>query len=135
MADFNVVGLDDVIKDMARHQQAAEEAIPEMLNSGAEILVKAQKNEAESMKIRESGDFIKSIKPAKIKTDKDGNAYIDVYPQGKDYHGVRNAEVGFIAEYGTTKIQPRPWMRTANAKCSDEITAKEKEIWDKYKGG
>ena len=135
MADFNVVGLDDVMKEMMSHQQAAEAAIPEMLNAGADILIKAQKSEVQSMKLVDTGDMMKSIKGDKIKKDKDGNSYIDVYPKGKDRKGVRNAEKAFIAEYGTSKLPARPWMRTANAKCSDEITEKEKEIWDKNKGG
>ena len=135
MADFQVTGLDDVMKEMMSHQAAAEVAIPEMLNAGAEILVKSQKGQAQSMKIRNTGDFINSIKAAKIKKDRDGNSYIEVSPQGKDHKGVRNAEKGFIAEYGTSKIPARPWMRTANAKCSDEITAKEIGIWDKQKEG
>ena len=135
MADFNVTGLDDVIKEMMSHQQAAETAIPEMLNAGADILVKAQKSEVQSMKLVDTGDMMKSIKGDKIKKDKDGNSYIDVYPKGKDRKGVRNAEKAFIAEYGTSKLPARPWMRTANEKCSDEITEKEKEIWDKNKGG
>ena len=135
MADFNVTGLDDVIKEMMSHQQAAEAAIPEMLNAGADILIKTQKDEIQSMKLVDTGDMARSVKGDKIKKDKDGNSYIDVYPKGKDRKGVRNAEKGFIAEYGTSKIPARPWMRTANAKCSDEITEKEKEIWDKNKGG
>lgn len=135
MADFNVTGLDDVIKEMTSHQQAAEKAIPEMLNAGAEILVNAQKSEVKAQKLVDTGDMINSIKPDKVKTGKDGNAYIDVYPQGKDRKGVSNAEKGFVAEYGTSKMPARPWMRTANAKCSEEITTAEKEIWDKHKGG
>lgn len=134
MADFNVVGLDGVIQDMMRHAQAAEEAIPEMLKAGAEILVNAQKEEAQAMKIRDTGDFIKSIKATSVKGNGEGS-YVDVYPQGKDHKGVRNAEKGFIAEYGTSKIKARPWMRTANEKSAEEVTAAEKEIWDKYKGG
>jgi HK97 gp10 family phage protein len=135
MADFNVVGLDDVISDMEKHSTAAEKAIPEMLKAGAEILAKAQKAEAQAMKIRDTGDFIASIKPTGIKKDKDGNSYVDVYPQGKDRKGTRNADKGFIAEYGTSKIPARPWMRTANEKSAEEVTTAEKEIWDKYKGG
>ena len=113
MADFNVTGLDDVIKEMTSHQQAAEKAIPEMLNAGAEILVNAQKSEVKAQKLVDTGDMINSIKPDKVKTGKDGNAYIDVYPQGKDRKGVSNAEKGFVAEYGTSKMPARPWMRTA----------------------
>ena len=135
MADFNVTGLDDVMKEMMSHQQAAEEAIPEMLNAGADILVKAQKSEVQSMKLVDTGDMMKSIKGDKIKKDKDGNSYIDVYPQGKNRRGGRNADVAFVNEYGKSNQDARPWMRTANAKCSDEITEKEKEIWDKNKGG
>ena len=135
MADFNVTGLDDVMKEMMSHQQAAEEAIPEMLNAGAEILVNAQKGEIKSRKLVDTGAMLNSVKGDKIKKDKDGNSYIDVYPKGKDRKGVRNAEKAFIAEYGTSKLPARPWMRTANAKCSEEITITEKEIWDKHKGG
>lgn len=105
-----------------------------MLKAGAEILINAQKEEAQAMKIRDTGDFIKSIKAGNVKKGSEGS-YVDVYPQGKDHKGVRNAEKGFIAEYGTSKIKPRPWMRTANEKSAEEVTAAEKEIWDKYKGG
>lgn len=135
MADFNVTGLDDVMKEMMSHQAAVEIAVPVMLNAGAEILIQAQKQQVESMKIFDTGDTLNSIKGDKIKKDKDGNSFIDVYPQGKDRKGVRNAEKAFVAEYGKSNEPARPWMRTANAKCSDEVTAKEKEIWDKYKGG
>jgi HK97 gp10 family phage protein len=134
MADFNVVGLDEVIQDMMRHEKAAEEAIPKMLKAGAEILVKTQQAEAQSMKIRDTGDLIGSIAATPIK--KSGmDSYGDVYPQGTGRNGTRNAEKGFIAEYGTSKIPARPWMRTANKKCADEVLEKQKEIWDKYKGG
>jgi HK97 gp10 family phage protein len=135
MADFNVTGLDDVIKDMMQHQKAAEEAVPEMLKAGAEILVKAQRDEIRSMKLVDTGDMMKSIKSDKIKKDPDGNSYIDVYPQGKDRKGVRNADKAFIAEFGKHGEPARPWMRTANAKSAEEVTDAEKEIWDKYKGG
>lgn len=136
MADFNVVGMDELIEEIQRHQEAAETAIPKMLNAGAEILKKAQKQMAQKMKIRDSGDFIDSIGATPIKTDKDGNKFVYVYPQGTDRHGVRNAEVGFIAEYGTSKIKARPWMRTANEKSADEALNSMKQIWDEEsKGG
>jgi hypothetical protein len=86
------------------------------------------------MKIRDTGDMINSIKSGPVKKGKDGS-FVDIWPQGKDRKGIRNAEKGFVAEYGKSNQPARPWMSTANDKCVEEVTATEKEIWDKYKGG
>lgn len=129
MAEFNTVGLDAVIDDFQYRQDIIDEIGPEILEAQAEILIKAQKREAEAMKIRDTGDFINSIKATKVKKDKNGSLYLDVYPQGVDRKGTRNAEKGFIAEYGTSRIPARPWMRTANAKAADAMAKKAAEIY------
>ena len=137
MTDFCTSELDAVIKKIRAYRQAVETAIPEMLTAGAEVLVQTQKEEMESMGIRQmknSGDTIDSIKAYKLKKDKEGNSYIDVYPKGKNRRGERNAEVAFKLEYGTSKSPAYPWMRMANVKSLDELKAKEIEIWNKHKG-
>lgn len=49
MAEFNTTGLEDVIEAFSRREQATVEAVPKMLKAGADVLVEAQKAEAQAM--------------------------------------------------------------------------------------
>ena len=69
MAEFNTVGLEDVIQAFERREQATVQAVPEMLKAGAEVLVQAQKAEAAAMGLNETGGFINSIKATPVKGD------------------------------------------------------------------
>ena len=46
MAEFNTVGLEDIIDAFSRREQATVQAVPKMLKAGADVLVEAQKAEA-----------------------------------------------------------------------------------------
>ena len=129
MADFNIEGIDSLTIGFMRRSGVLEETMNDCLEVGSNLLVEAQKKQAESMKIHDTGDMIKSIKATKQKKDKDGNPYVDIYPQGKDRKGTRNAEKGFIAEYGKSDQPARPWMRTANEKANDEV---QNAIWETF---
>lgn len=43
MAEFNTVGLEDIIDAFSRREQATVQAVPKMLKAGADVLVEAQK--------------------------------------------------------------------------------------------
>ena len=43
MAEFNTVGLEDIIDAFRRREQATVQAVPKMLKAGADVLVEAQK--------------------------------------------------------------------------------------------
>ena len=146
MASFNVVNLNGVMEEITRRTNKAVAKIPKMLEAGATVLIEAQKEEAKSLEVEDTGDFIASIGASKIKTE-DGNQYIEVYPQGKDRKGVSNAEKGFIAEYGRTSdkyrtkpskrkpsykwssLAPRPWMTAANEKSKDAVNEAMQKVW------
>lgn len=146
MASFNVVNLDGVMDEITRRTTKAVTKIPKMLEAGAAVLVEAQKEEAKSLEIEDTGDFIASIGASKVKTE-DGNQYIEVLPKGKDRKGVSNAEKGFIAEYGRTSdkhrtklnkrsasykwssLAPRPWMAAANEKSKDAVNEAMQKVW------
>lgn len=49
--------------------------------------------------------------------------YIDIYPQGKDRHGVRNAEKAFILHYGTKRIAATHWVDDADRLCDTTVIA------------
>ena len=43
MAEFNTVGLEEIIEEFSRREQAATRAVPKMLQAGAAVLVEAQR--------------------------------------------------------------------------------------------
>lgn len=68
---------------------------------------------------------------------------ITVYPQGRAGHGndrkgdkskVRYATIGFVAEYGTSSQQARPYMTTANAKAHEKVVEAQHSIWESETG-
>lgn len=142
MGEFNTIGLEDVIEAFSRREQAAIEAVPKMLKAGADVLVEAQKTEAQAMGLNDTGGFINSIKATTVK----GNGtekYIEVYPQGKAKHGnerkgnksnVRYATIGFIAENGTSSLPARPYMTVANEKAHERVVEAQREIWESETG-
>lgn len=129
MAKFNTIGLDDIEKALLLESEKAKSAVPQMLKAGGEVLADAQKKEAKRLKIEFRGDLIKSIKVSKVKTTSKGQS-IEVAPTGKNSAGVRNAEVGFLNEYGTSRQEARPWQSTANLKSEEEVHRAMKSVWE-----
>jgi len=143
MGEFTTVGLEDVIEAFSRREQATVEAVPKMLKAGADVLIEAQKAEAKAMGIEETAGFINSIKATAIKGN-DTEKYVEVYPQGRAKHGndrkgdksnVRYATIGFVAEYGTSSQQARPYMTAANSKAHEKVVAAQLEEWEKAQNG
>ena len=140
MPKINSVGLDDMIAQINRRTTRAIEKIPKMLEAGAAVLVDALMAEADIMiaesKVRDLGEPTRSlgelkasIKADKIKKDKGGLQYIEVYPHGKDSKGVSNATKGFVLEYGTSRFAGYPWITTAKEKAAGDIEAAYLEVW------
>lgn len=143
MGEFTTVGLEEVAQKFLRMEEAATKAVPLMLEAGANVLVKAQQDEAAAMGIKKTAGFIQSIKATQVKGD-DTERYVEVYPQGKAKHGndrkgdksnVRYATIGFIAQYGTSKIPARPYMTAANEKAHQQTTDAMYEVWKGVNNG
>lgn len=143
MGEFTTVGLEEVTQKFLRMEEAATKAVPLMLEAGANVLIKAQQDEAAAMGIKETTGFIQSIKATPVKGD-DTERYVEVYPQGKAKHGndrkgdksnVRYATIGFIAQYGTSKIPARPYMTAANEKAHQQTTDTMYEVWQGVNNG
>lgn len=143
MAEFNTVGLEDLIEAFSRREQAVVEAVPKMLKRGADVLVEAQRAEALAMGLNETGGFVNSIKATAVKGDST-EKHIDVYPQGRAKHGndrkgdksnVRFATIGFVAEYGTSSKQARPYMTVANEKAHEKVVEAQREEWEQANNG
>lgn len=132
MAKFNMTGFNDVEKAIIQRRVNVTKAVPKMLNAGADALVKGQKAQAESMFSgdRSTGDLAASIGKGEI-SGGDTESFIEVWPQGKDRHGVRNATKGFVQQYGRSNMPARPWMTSANEKYSGQVHKAMRDEWEK----
>ena len=63
-----------------------------MLKAGADVLIEAQRAEAQAMGLNETGGFINSIKATDVKGD-DTEKYVEIYPQGRAKHGNDRKEI------------------------------------------
>lgn len=134
MAQFNVVGFEELEKRLLAREAAVTKAIPAMLEAGAAVLIEAQKREIEQMDIVDKHDLMNSIGATKI-LRKGESAYTEVFPQGKDRKGVRNATKGFIAQYGKSNEPARPWMTVANEKSAAAVHEAMRAKWEELKDG
>lgn len=143
MGEFTTVGLEEVAEKFLHMEEAATKAVPLMLEAGAAVLVKAQQDEAAAMRIKETAGFIQSIKATKVKGN-DVERHIEIYPQGRAKHGndrkgdkrnVRYATIGFVAQYGTSKIPARPYMTAANEKAHEKVNSTMHEVWKEVNNG
>ena len=130
-AKFNVVGLDDVQEAMLRQDAIVEEAVPEMLKAGGAVMQKAQQEEIKTRfnSRRSTGALLASIKVSAVK-EIDGGKRVEIYPNGKDKHGVRNAEKGFVLNYGRSNMPARPWFTAANEKAADDVVSEMRRVWE-----
>jgi hypothetical protein len=98
----------------------------------AEAVKQAWRRSAEEHKHRDYGDMIESIGyPRQPQTIGDALT-IDIYPQGRDRKGVRNAEKAFVLHYGTSKLPASHWVDTADAYSEQTAVPAMEEIWDKF---
>ena len=132
MASFKTSG--DLIDDVAKKLKELGEDVSgqlgqEMLDEGAKIIefnwVKSIKNH----KHIDTGEMVNSVGVAKkTKTKK----FRDIYPQGKDSKGVRNAEKAYIAHYGKSGQIGTRFVDEAEANSAAECAAAMQRKLDEY---
>ena len=132
MARFNTEGLDDLINEMERLGQNTGPVAEEMVNAAVDVIREEWRKSAEKHGHRDTGAMIKSIGigPGPVKAG--GLLYRDVYPQGKDSKGVRNAEKAFILHYGTARIPASYWVDDADDASGEPVQTVCQEIWDRF---
>ncbi len=128
MASLNITGLGETLTTMEKIANIPDNVIDSMLNAGADVVVKKQKKVGLRMGVHKTGVTLDSIKKSQKTGKTSAGRYIDIYPQGKNADGNRNAEVAFINEYGKEEQPARPFMRTANEEAEAEVTDAEAEV-------
>lgn len=132
MARFDTSGMDGLIREMERLGEASGEIAEEMVNAAVEEIRDAWKESAEEHKLRDTGAMIASIGfPQPVQRIGDV-LYRDVYPQGVDGKGVRNAEKAFIANYGTSRQPPTYWVDDADEKSGPRVQKRLTAMWDEH---
>lgn len=132
MARFVTDGLDAIIDDMNRLGESSGETAQRMLLAGAAVVREAWREAAEAHDHRVTRDMIESIGyPREPKTAGDV-MWIDIYPQGRDRKGIRNAEKAFILHYGSRKLPASRWVDDADARSSETVVPAMATIWDEF---
>lgn len=131
MAKFNMVGLDKLEADIARRASLLDDAAPEMLNAGTDVLVEYQRGSIIQHGLVDSADMLESIKAGPLHHG-DGGYYQEVWPQGKDHKGVPNATKGFVHEYGSSKVPATHWMSEAAEGGEEDVVDAMRKVWNEY---
>ena len=132
MARFDTSGLDDVLSQMQRMGEESGEAATAMLQAGAEQVKQAWREAAQMHGHRDTGDMIESIGFAKTPKTMGYVKYIEIYPQGKDSHGERNATVAFVLHYGTSRYPGSRWIDDADRISEERAIPVMREIWTRF---
>lgn len=135
IATFSVSGFEEVEKELLRRSTIASEAVPAMLKAGADVLLKAQQSEISGGGLVRTGDLRNSIGIRKLDTSGITAAAV-IGPKGKDRKGVRNAEKGFILEYGVKgngrkkRTEPKRWMQEVASRGGDKAHEAMLKVWE-----
>lgn len=75
------------------------EAIPKMLNAGADVLIRKWQDQIQGKGHVRTGEMLGHVEKTEVRIEPNG-ASIEVYPTGTDSHRVTNAQKAFILHYG-----------------------------------
>ena len=102
--------------------------------SGTLLIEAAQKASAEAFGVKDTGIMQSSIGRGKPRRTKDGRS-VSIYPRGSRKRGntsVREAEIGFINEFGKKGQSARPFIKTANERHAEEAVNASEKIYRNY---
>lgn len=128
MARLKLEGIDVIIQELDAMGEEAKRVQDDMLIAAADVTVDIWKDEAERRKYRDTGAMIESIGHTRKPRTVSGVRKIDIYPQGTDKKGTRNAEKAYYLHYGTGRINASHWVddviEQADAKAFEAMEKK-----------
>lgn len=137
MARFETDGIDELAAQLHNLGAALENEIGDaMLMAGAEKVRQAWRQSAIMHRHKRYGYLIDAIgyarKPKKVRDVKS----IDIYPQGYDKDGRRNAMKAFVLHYGTKKkdgsvrIPGSRWIDDADRICDSTVLPEMERVYN-----
>ena len=134
MAKLELSGFNEFTDLLLKQDKIAMEAVPEMLEGAGKVVKEVltqsiiQKNFTKSGK-RAFGDLKASIGVTKIQGD-GTEKYVAVYPLGTDRKGIRNADKGFVLNFGRSHMDAKPWFSDAQSKAVEAGENEMRRIWE-----
>lgn len=144
MAHIETTGFNDLLKDLEALGEDVNEMSDDMLAAGSTVAVDEWKKgiENEEHKIVspdgkgyqakrgyvDTGDMRDSV----ARAEKSRKNTAEIYPQGKDRKGVRNAEKAFILHYGTSSYQGSRFVDGIEEKAAPEVYVAMGDVMDEY---
>lgn len=132
MARFELDGIDEMLTEMRRMGELTGDVATAVLQAGAEGVKRAWREAAERKGLVDTGDMLESIGFPAMPRSAGDVKYIDIYPQGKDHKGIRNAEKAFVLHYGTSKIPATRWVDLADELSEGYAVPAMQKVWDEY---
>lgn len=132
MATFNVTGIESIIKDLNRMRDKAQGVAERMLHAGADVMVWEWQSAIQSAGHIDTGAMLLSVRADNAVKSKGGVMQITVYPRGKDASGTRNAEKGFIANFGRTHQMADHHVDKAVENAQGPVWSAMESIWDQF---
>ena len=131
-------GLDDVYKEMQRAGETVGETAQKMIEVGGQECVKAWKiaiglhgHSGKGKSGRATGEMINAV-GVKFITKK-GKRKAEVYPLGKNKHGVRYGAIAFYLHYGRSNMDGDRFVDDAERIADEEAVPAMIDIWNQSK--
>ena len=132
MARFGMTGLDALVADMQKKGQHSGEVAMAMTAAAAQVIQETWRESAQKHELIDTGAMINSIGyPKGVQRINDLYA-VDIYPQGKDASGTRNADKAFVLNYGTSKFKATYWIDEADQASEPRIVERLQNMWNGY---
>jgi len=126
---IEINGLDKLSDDLYNLAKSVDgELVQDMLDAGAEVAVDEWKKAITDAGHIETGSMHDSV-AAKLPKNKNLLAR-EIYPQGKDKNGVRNAHKAYILNYGTSKIAGDDFISKIYEDMDSKVYEAEMKVYD-----
>ena len=130
MAKMTTSGIDDVFDVLKNLELLGDgEVIDEVLTAGSDEIKKAWQDEIQKQGFVDTGDMLNSVDSTRVTVN-----VSEIYPQGTDRKGVRNAEKAFCLHYGVghgKRAKRRKYKNKHTIKASHFVDNAEKNAEEK----
>lgn len=138
MARFNVTGMEQTIRSMARMGENVGPVADAMLHTAGKLVVEGWRYSLAKHGHVKTGALYDSIKASKPRTIGGVRAII-ISPRGTDKKDritpVRNAEKGFVLNYGRRNMAASHWAEEATKNSEEKALEAMENIWDEWYWG
>ncbi len=126
-------GLDETVEQMIRMGQLTGHVADEMLMAGADEMKIAWQNAITMYDHIDTGDMKRKVGYNKMpKSVMESKKLLEIYPQGKDKQGTRNAEKAFVLHYGKSREDGSHFVDKAETDGEPKAAAAMEARWDRF---